>query len=79
MIITVYSAQKLTPVDMQKIRYIMKKAQHIDTCLYNTFPDCFNHREGNNLFFDKGNRRYCEKIDTQKAVETDADSADKRR
>jgi len=62
MIITVYSAQKLTPQDVQKIRYIMKKAQHIDTCLYNTFPGCFDHRDGENLYFGKNRRRYCEKI-----------------
>ena len=62
MIITVYSAQKLTPQDVQKIRYIMKAAKNRDTALYNIFPTRFKRREGNTLYFDMGKRRYSEKI-----------------
>ena len=65
--VTVYSAARLTEMDIQKIRYIMRKAQHKDNALSNTFPKRFNHRDGEKIYFDKGKRRYFADIELPEA------------
>ena len=65
MIITVYSAEALTEKDIQKIRYLMRKAPHKDTALANIFPGRFRRRDSNIIYFDTGKRRYTAKFDCE--------------
>ena len=65
--VTVYSAAGLTETDIQKIRYIMRKAPHKDNALSNIFPERFDHRDDRKIYFDKGKRRYFTEIDCSEA------------
>ena len=56
--ITVHSTGALPGTDIQKIRYIMRKARDRDTALANVFSERFVKREGDDIFLDKGKRRY---------------------
>jgi len=60
--IKIFSAQKLTPQEVDAIRFIMQKSRNRDRDLCNRFPQRFKRREGNKVYFDHGKRRYCEKI-----------------
>ena len=61
--ITVHSAEALTESDIRKIRYIMRMARDRDTSLANIFPERFKKRDGEEIFFDAGRRRYVERIE----------------
>ena len=63
--IIVHSAEKLTATDIQKVRYIMRMARDRDTALANTFPERFRKRDGEEVFFDVGKRRYMERVDCE--------------
>ncbi|MBQ7478892.1 MAG: hypothetical protein IJT01_08335 [Selenomonadaceae bacterium] len=61
--IIVHSAEKLTATDIQKVRYLMRMARDRDTALANIFPERFKRRDGNDIYFDAGKRRWCIEID----------------
>lgn len=61
--ITIHSAAALAESDVQKIRYLMRMARDRDTALANIFPERFKRRDGNDIYFDAGKRRYVTQID----------------
>jgi len=60
--IKIFSAQKLTPQEVDAICFIMQNSRNRDRDLANRFPQRFKCREGNTIKLDHGKRRYCEKI-----------------
>lgn len=61
--IIVHSAEKLTATDIQKVHYLMRMARDRDTALANIFPERFKRRDGNDIYFDAGKRRWCTEIE----------------
>ena len=56
--ITVHSAETLSENELRQVRYIMHMARDRDAAISNIFPDRFRKRDGDNIYFDKGKRRY---------------------
>jgi hypothetical protein len=60
--VKVWSAMPVNAADIEKIRYIMKNSTNRNRDLSNAFPHRFKRRQGNDIFFDAGKRRYCQEV-----------------
>ncbi len=58
----VWSVMPINAEEKESLRFILQHSQNRNRDLANAFPHRFKRRQGGDIFFDAGRRRYCTEI-----------------